>query len=201
MSRDRINPLAADWRRELPVLATYNVTLREPTAEDLAAIIGILSGSDATRFGIDEQPDETAVKRLIERAAADRGAGTGFTYVVTTIAGTVGLIQVRQVSPGFQAAEWEMTLAPSARGTGIFLETARLVGSFVFDVLGAHRIEARVLQHNGRAMGALRKLAAVQEGILRRSIRHGGVYFDQVLWSILKEDWSDREPSIPLRVH
>ena len=62
---------------------------------------------------------------------------------------------------------------------------------FAFNVIGAHRIEARVQLQNGRANGALRKLGAVQEGILRRSARRRGEYVDQVLWSVLKDDWSD----------
>ena len=44
---------------------------------------------------------------------------------------------------------------------------------------------------NGRANGALRKLGAVQEGVLRQSARRGDEYVDQVLWSLFKEDWGD----------
>jgi ribosomal-protein-alanine N-acetyltransferase len=83
----------------------------------------------------------------------------------------------------------------------VFLEAARLVGSFAFGSVGAHRLEARVLLRNGRANGALRKLGAVQEGILRRSLRLGGEYLDQVLWSMLKEDWGDHWVSTSPRVH
>ena len=57
--------------------------------------------------------------------------------------------------------------------------------------MGAHRLEARAALQNGRANGALRKLGAVQEGILRRSVRRGEDYVDQVLWSLLKEDWAN----------
>jgi ribosomal-protein-serine acetyltransferase len=42
---------------------------------------------------------------------------------------------------------------------------------------------------NGRGNGALRKVGAVQEGVLRRSFLRNGEYHDQVLWSILAEDW------------
>ena len=43
---------------------------------------------------------------------------------------------------------------------------------------------------NGRGNGALRKLGAVQEGVLRRSFLRHGHYHDQVLWSILANgDW------------
>ena len=110
-------------------------------------------------------------------------------------------MQVRQLDPGFEAAEWECTVAPASRGTGVFLDAARLVGSFTFGAIGTHRLEARVLLQNGRANGALRKLGAVQEGVLRRSIRRGSDYFDQVLWSLLKEDWGDHWVSTAPRVH
>ena len=133
----------------------------------------------------------------------ERAAGLSFTYAITTSAGrsVVGLIQVRQLDPAFETAEWECTIAPSARGTGVFFEAARLVGSLTFGSLGTHRLEARVPLQNGRANGALRKLGAVQEGILRRSMRQRGEYVDQVLWSMLKEDWGDHWVSTAPRVH
>jgi RimJ/RimL family protein N-acetyltransferase len=88
------------------------------------------------------------------------------------------------------------------RGSSVFIEAARLVGSFTFGSVGTHRLEARVLLRNGRANGALRKLGAVQEGILRRSVRQsGGDYLDQVLWSLLKEDWGDHWVAVGPRVH
>jgi RimJ/RimL family protein N-acetyltransferase len=35
----------------------------------------------------------------------------------------------------------------------------------------------------------LAKLGAVKEGVLRRSFVRDGRQFDQVLWSIVREDW------------
>ena len=146
---------------------------------------------------------DLSVQELIERAARERAAGLSFTYaiVLTAARAIVGLAQVRQLDPTFEAAEWEVTLAPSARGTGIFLEAARLIGSFTFGTIGTHRLEARVLLQNGRANGAMRKLGAVEEGVLRRSVRRGGTYLDQVLWSLLKEDWGAHWVSTAPRVH
>jgi RimJ/RimL family protein N-acetyltransferase len=193
----------SNWRAELPRLTGRVVTLREPAASDLGALVDLLSLADATRFGLDEPVVDLGVQELIERSARDRAIGLAFTYVITLSASrtSVGLVQVRQLDPAFEAAEWECTIAPSSRGAGIFLETARLVGSFAFGSVGAHRLEARVTLQNGRANGALRKLGAVQEGILRRSVRRRGEYFDQVLWSILKEDWGDHWVSTAPRVH
>ena len=74
-------------------------------------------------------------------------------------------------------------------GTGIFVEGARLVLDFAFDVIGAQRLEARAAVANGRGNGALRKIGAVQEGLLRRSFLRNGQHHDQVLWGILADDW------------
>ena len=91
----------------------------------------------------------------------------------------------------------------TAVGTGHrrFLESVRLIGSFAFSAVGVRRLETRVLLQNGRGNTALRKLGAVQEGILRRSVWRNGEYVDQVLWSLLKEDWGDHWVSIVPRVH
>ena len=195
---------ASSWRRELPALKGRSVSLREPSGADLGSLVDLLSFNDASRFGLDGPVDEAAVQHLIERAARDRQSGAAFTYVVDTNSSSgrvIGLVQVRALDPAFETAEWEMTLTPSARGSGAFIETARLVASFVFASLGTHRLEARVHVQNGRANGALRKIGAVQEGILRRAVRRRGEYVDQVLWSVLKEDWSERPASPAPRVH
>jgi RimJ/RimL family protein N-acetyltransferase len=191
------------WRNALPMLSGRTVTLREPVAEDLPALAGLLSLGDATRFGIDEPVSEVAIQEFIERAARDRANGIAAVWAITLTAtrAVVGLIQVRQLDPSFEAAEWECTLLPSSRGTGAFVEAARLAGSFAFGTLNTHRLEARVLLQSGRGNGALRKLGAVQEGVLRRSVRYAGEYFDQVLWSMLKEDWGDHWVSTDPRVH
>jgi ribosomal-protein-alanine N-acetyltransferase len=192
-----------DWRTQLPTLTARQVTLREATVSDLRPLMDLLSLGDASRFGIDEPLSELGVQQLLDRGQRERAGGTGFIYVVTIGAtrAVVGLAQVRQLVLGFESAEWECTLAPSWRGTGIFIELARLLGSFTFGTVGAHRLEARVPLQNGRGNGALRKLGAVQEGILRQSVRRGDEYVDQVLWSILKEDWGEHWVSTAPRVH
>src|SRR4029079_6905266 len=100
---------------------------REPVSEDRAAVAAILALDDATRFGVGEATEGVAAARVIDAAIRDRLAGTAFTYFVTMAAAGrgVGLIQVRRLDPTFECAEWECTLARSARGTGAFVDAAR----------------------------------------------------------------------------
>jgi RimJ/RimL family protein N-acetyltransferase len=83
-------------------------------------------------------------------------------------------------------------------GAGVFQEGAQLVLDFVFTTLGVHRLEARAAVRNGRGNGALLKLGAVQEARLRKSVLRDGQYLDQVLYTILDEDWRDLRD---LRIH
>src|SRR5206468_569311 len=174
------------WRAQLPTLTSRLVSLREPTLGDHQALLVLLSMADAPRFGLTRPLSAGAVQRLIERAARDRAAGARFTYVITLngVQTIIGLLQVRQLDPSFEAAEWDCVLRSSSRGSGAFLEAARLAGSFAFGTVGVRRLEARVPLFNGRGNGALRKLGAVQEGVLRGSVESGGGSLDHALWSI-----------------
>jgi RimJ/RimL family protein N-acetyltransferase len=203
MSKESTVLASPNWRSELPTLTARLVTLREPTSSDLRPLMDLLLLADASRFGIDEPVSEVSVQQLLDRISRDRESGVAFTFLVTISSSraVAGLVQARQIDLSWESAEWECTLAPSWRGTGVFLETARLVGSFAFGTVGVHRLEARVLLQNGRANGALRKLGAVQEGVLRESVRRGSDYLDQVLWSVLKEDWGEHWVSTAPRVH
>jgi RimJ/RimL family protein N-acetyltransferase len=71
----------------------------------------------------------------------------------------------------------------------VFTNGAELMLEFVFDTLRVHRLEARAAVRNGRGGGALRKVGAVQEGLLRRAFLRNGERLDQVLYAIVAEDW------------
>ena len=78
------------------------------------------------------------------------------------------------------------------------LIAAELVLEFVFDTIGVHRLEARAAVVNGRGNGALTKIGAVNEGVLRKSFLRNGKYLDQVLYSIVEDDWrASREQAAP----
>src|SRR5436309_15360494 len=95
---------ASDWRIELPTLTARLVTLREPVAQDLGPLVDLLSIGDATRFGLEDPVTDVAVQELLAQIVQDRAAGVAFTFAVTTGVGRapVGLVQVRQILPGFE---------------------------------------------------------------------------------------------------
>ena len=74
-------------------------------------------------------------------------------------------------------------------GTGLFDRAARLLLDFAFSDLHVDRLEARAVIANARGNGALRKLAATPEGVLRSASWANGVPVDSMMWSILASDW------------
>jgi RimJ/RimL family protein N-acetyltransferase len=104
----------------------------------------------------------------------------------------VGLIQVRQLESGFGAAEWGFALGSQFWGTGLFLTAAETVVDFVFRYIGAYRLEARSSTENIRGNGALRKMGAKPEGVLRKSLLGTPRPMDQLLWSMHSDEWLGR---------
>ena len=181
----------SDWRASLPVLAGANFMLRELRAEDAPALLAMLSTEEVSRFISPPPTTIEGFELFIAWALREREKGNYICYGVVPAGMTtaVGLFQLRSLEAGFGSCEWGFALGSQFWGTGLFVEGAKAVLNFGVDVLGAQRFEARAAVANGRGNGALRKIGAVQEGILRRSFLRNGQYHDQVLWSILAEDW------------
>ena len=180
-----------DWRTGLPCLAGSLVSLRELRASDAPALFAALSSEQVARFISPPPATVEGFGRFISWAIRQRQAGQYVCFAVVPHGSdtAVGIFQVRSLEPAFGTAEWGFALARESWGTGIFVDGAKLIVDFAFDELGVHRLEARAALKNGRGNGALRKLGAVQEGVLRRSFLRNGEYLDQALWTILQEEW------------
>jgi RimJ/RimL family protein N-acetyltransferase len=184
---------ATNWRAALPVLQATGVTLRELRLSDAPSLLAFLTTEEVTRF-ISPPPTTIAgFERFIEWTHRERAAGhyVCFGIVPDGYDQAVGIFQVRHLNGSFQTAEWGFAMGSSFWGTGVFIESARVVVDFTFGAVGAERLEARSCVQNGRGNGALQKLGAIREGVLRQSFLRDGEYHDQVLWSIVGADWRE----------
>jgi RimJ/RimL family protein N-acetyltransferase len=193
-----------DWRVSLPALRAGSATLRELRVSDAASLLAMLSTGEVARF-ISPPPTTVAgFERFIEWTRREQACGRYicFGIVPDGVDQAIGIIQVRQLDPGFATAEWGFALGTAFWGTSLFQASARAVLHFVFEHVGVHRLEARAAVANGRGNAALQKLGAVSEGVLRRSFLKDGEYLDQVLWGIVATEWlaARSAPALP-RVH
>ena len=167
------------------------MTLRELTLADASSLYALLTTGDVSRFITPPPTTVDGFERFIQWTFERRRAGVNATFAVTVrdFETAIGIFQLRELEPGFSTAEWGFAIGAPFWGTGVFTEGAWLVTSFAFETLKVRRLEARAAVQNGRGNGALRKLGAVQEGMLKRSFLRSGEYLDERLWTILDEDW------------
>lgn len=181
----------ADWTTGLPVLTGRKMMLRELVKSDALSLLSMLSAEEVARFISPPPTTPEGFERFIAWAQREREAGNQFTFgmVPEGCDQAVGLVQVRAVAPRFSVAEWGFAVGSPFWGSGMFLASARMTLDFAFQHTAVNRLEARAVVQNGRGNGALRKLGAIQEGVLRGSLLKDGKYLDQIMWSILSQDW------------
>jgi RimJ/RimL family protein N-acetyltransferase len=165
--------------------------LRELVKSDALSLLSMLKSEEVAKFISPPPTTPDGFERFIAWAQREREAGNQFTFgmVPEGCEHAVGLVQVRAIAPRFSVAEWGFAVGSSFWGTGMFLASARMTLDFAFQHTSVNRLEARAVVQNARGNGALRKLGAVQEGVLRGSLLKDGKHLDQIMWSILSQDW------------
>ena len=169
--------------------------MRELRASDAPSLCALLTTEEVSRFISPPPTTVDGFERFIAWTLRQRRAGTYVCFAVTldSTDTAIGIFQLRELEAGFGTAEWGFAIGSAYWGSGVFQEGAELMVTFAFEVVGVHRLEARAAVKNGRGNGALRKMGAVQEGLLRKSFQKDGEYLDQALWTILEEDWSAKK--------
>jgi ribosomal-protein-alanine N-acetyltransferase len=202
------NVVTSDWQRALPVLRSARVVLRELRASDAPSLFAMLSADEVARFISPPPTSVSSFEQFIAWTLRQRSAGTYACFAVT-VRGydtAIGIFQLRQIDADFRTAEWGFAIGSPFWGTGVFREGADLMLDFAFETVGVYRLEARASVQNGRGNGALRKVGAVKEAILRKSFLRNGEQVDQVLYAILEDEWRamTRPPivaAVPQYVH
>lgn len=86
------------------------------------------------------------------------------------------------------------------RGFGV--EAGKLISYYGVDVLGLRRIEAKVYEYNRLSANSLRRNGFQQEGVLRKAGYQDGLYWDVLVFGILKDEIDEErkkdKPYLPL---
>jgi ribosomal-protein-alanine N-acetyltransferase len=193
----------SDWRDALPQLAAERVTLRALRASDAPTLLAMLTTEEVARFITPPPTTVEGFEKFIAWTHRQQAAGRYICFGVVPAGrvDAVGLIQVRALDDAFGLAEWGFAIGSAFWGTGIFQASAHAVLQFVFAELPVNRLEARVVRENGRGHGALKKLGAACEAVMRKSFQRDGTRMDQMLWSILRHDWTFAHAAWDGRVH
>jgi RimJ/RimL family protein N-acetyltransferase len=200
---ERHEVIESNWRDSLPVLEAGAVTLRELRITDAPSLHHLLTTAEVSRFISPPPSTVEGFERFIAWTRREREAGRYVCFAIVP-RGTdtaVGIFQIRQIGTNFDTAEWGFALGQTLWGTGIFAQAAPAVIDFAVETLKVRRLEARSAVGNGRGNGALRKIGAVREAVLRKSFLKDGTYYDQVLWAICADEWRMMHRPVAAVVH
>ena len=146
------------------------------------------AGRPATRDAMEQwvldglQDDRRAAPYTV-RLLADGLLGGAGTIVGTSTLGDVSLPDER-VHLGWTA------YAPAVWASAVNPECKLLLLSHAFDDCGFGRVKIQTDNLNTRSQGAIARLGAVREGVLRRhQHRADGSFRDTVVFSIIKDEW------------
>jgi RimJ/RimL family protein N-acetyltransferase len=79
---------------------------------------------------------------------------------------------------------------PEVWGSYVNTECKYLLLSFAFEEMMVNRVEFSIDSRNARSRAAVKKLGAIEEGVLRQHMIVEGAYVrDTVMHSIIKQDW------------
>jgi RimJ/RimL family protein N-acetyltransferase len=190
-TRTTVDVVSSDWREQLPVLTGRHAVLRELRASDAASLFALLTTEEVARFISPPPSTVDGFERFIAWTHRQRIEGRYVCFAVTVKGHdtAIGIFQVRQLDGEFTTAEWGFAIGSAFWGSGLFEDAAQAVLGFTFDTLNVHRLEARSAVLNGRGNGALMKLGAVREALLRKSFLRNGQLLDQALYSIVADEW------------
>jgi len=81
------------------------------------------------------------------------------------------------------------TLNPDFQGLGYAKEAVTAVISYLFMVLGKHRIIASVDPDNEKSISLLERIGMRKEAHFVKSINFNGIWSDDCIYALLREEW------------
>ncbi len=102
------------------------------------------------------------------------------------VIGCTGLIGLSYKNKIGESSTW---ILPEFWGTGIYLESRKLLFNFGFKKLKLHKIKIATCSSNIRCQKAIKKTGAKKEGLSRQCVYKCGKFRDVTFYGLLKKEW------------
>jgi RimJ/RimL family protein N-acetyltransferase len=170
------------------LLEGKNVNLRIMEKEDLTLLVEWINKPEV--FGEYNpliQMSTTQVEKMLENPSDLQP------FIIEKKDGSkIGFIthfHVLNLGTGTKQLEIGYALVPSERGKGYCTEALKIMVDYLFLSKDIMRIQVQTDLKNAASQKALEKAGFKKEGILRKSFFMRGEWTDDLLYSILREEW------------
>ena len=179
-----------------PVLETERLVLREITEGDFERIHGYATDPEVVRYvpwgPNTEQDTHDFLARTMIAAVAEPRLEYVFGVELREEPGLLGSVGLYIRPEDTDQAMLGYAYDRNAWGRGIATEAALAMVGMGFDLLGFRRIWASCDPDNQGSRRVLEKVGMTVEGLLRRDLVIRGEVRDNLVWSILEDEWRDR---------
>jgi RimJ/RimL family protein N-acetyltransferase len=174
--------------------STARLRLRPYTLDDLPALHDLTSRPEVVRYLPYDVRDEEACREAIRKAQrlswSDQDDVVKLAADETSSGRYVGEFVLMLRNPEHRGAEVGYVLHPDAQGRGLATEGTRAMLALAFDVLGVHRVIARIDAANSASAAVLRRLGMRHEAHLVKNEVFKGDWGDEDDYALLEEEWA-----------
>ena len=180
---------------QFPRLETERLILRELTLDDKEAVFHNYSDDETTEFIMEPMTGLKQAEDIIQEFIDGFKQGKSiFWAVVLKESNTfIGTCSYESFSLGDFRGEIGYDLSKGYWGQGLMTEAVQAIIRYGFECLGLNRIEAHTFPQNTRSIILLRRLHFQEEGTFRQNSYFKGKFWDEVFFSLLKEDWLQQQ--------
>lgn len=182
---------ALDYGSQL--LENADVKLRETTAEDLETLAAWWNDpayAPLQQIVTKPRPAGGLVEMFQEWSLNQPNSGNaGFSVVSAEDGELCGHVTLYGAALPARAAEFAIMIAPKFTGRGLGSAATALMLRYAFEELGLNRVGLKVWSYNDRAIRAYERAGFKKEGARRQAVFHAGRFHDEVLMSVLAEDY------------
>jgi RimJ/RimL family protein N-acetyltransferase len=176
-----------------PVTLEGDIVRLEPAEERHARDLAPFAQPDVFKYFVTHCPVAATEEAVADFIRGVRASPTILTFaiILKETGKPIGTTSYLDIRPEHLGLEIGMTwIAAPHQRTKVNPECKFLLLRHAFEVLGCQRVQIKTDGRNVQSQGAIEKLGATKEGVLRR---HGqmrdGYMRDTVMYSILPEEW------------
>ncbi|NTF40339.1 acetyltransferase [Rhizobium sp. AC27/96] len=180
-----------------PFAFTERLILRRFVPEDFEAYRAYRSLPEIYRFLYRDPPTLAVMKERFDARLNSSFCEDGDALLCAAIrredGALLGDVSLKLASKAALQAEVGYTFNPAYAGKGYATEATGAIITLGFEKFGFHRIFARLDAKNAGSVGVVERLGLRREAHLIQNDRFNGIWGDEYVYAVLRQEWSERE--------